>query len=303
MLLPDLFHWAPTARRARIDERGLRPAQPTTTARAPLDHLCLGTDPRTAWAVSGGMEWTADVHGWDLWQVRLAGSDHVQIRPAFGATVEEVTVHNAIPADRCWRVGSRGPDHAGTVIDLVEALSTTVQYAGPDLLPAVKGWAWYDALTRHAPELAARLAAQPRSSRQTAVDGPLHWPCWLCAASLLEIAGEEPRPVRAAFTDAELLPHLHAAHPEFVVAGPGPYLSTACAFNLCAAFPDRCGGPQRARGETGPPARKYDDAPCTHHCHETGTDLIAAAVGGISGDDALAAATATRRPIRDNPQA
>lgn len=40
--------------------------------------------------------------------------------------------------------------------DLIEAIRLTQEYA---LLPAIPGWSWYDALVKHAPDLAASLKA------------------------------------------------------------------------------------------------------------------------------------------------
>lgn len=41
------------------------------------------------------------------------------------------------------------------VEELTEAIRHTVEYVGLDMLPAVEGWSWYDALKRYAPEKAA----------------------------------------------------------------------------------------------------------------------------------------------------
>jgi hypothetical protein len=35
--------------------------------------------------------------------------------------------------------------------ELAQAIRLTREYVGEDLLPAVEGWSWYDALRRHAP--------------------------------------------------------------------------------------------------------------------------------------------------------
>ena len=37
--------------------------------------------------------------------------------------------------------------------ELAQALKLTQEYVGDDLLPRVLGWSWFDALTKHAPEL------------------------------------------------------------------------------------------------------------------------------------------------------
>lgn len=38
--------------------------------------------------------------------------------------------------------------------ELTEALRLTAEYAGQELLPAIPGWSWYDALVKYAPEKA-----------------------------------------------------------------------------------------------------------------------------------------------------
>ena len=36
--------------------------------------------------------------------------------------------------------------------DLVDAIIKTVDYIGLETLPAIEGWTWFDALSKHAPE-------------------------------------------------------------------------------------------------------------------------------------------------------
>lgn len=38
------------------------------------------------------------------------------------------------------------------VEELTKALVHTVEYVGPNLLPAVEGWSWYDALKKVSPD-------------------------------------------------------------------------------------------------------------------------------------------------------
>lgn len=110
LTLPDLYHWSPRERRARIEHDGLRPRmRPTCSTndegwRQPM--VCLAPSPRDAWDLSGG------VHGergqvWDLWQVALADGDEVHVQPWWGPRVVEVRVANRIPKRRVWRVGER----------------------------------------------------------------------------------------------------------------------------------------------------------------------------------------------------
>ncbi len=37
--------------------------------------------------------------------------------------------------------------------ELAQALKLTQEYVGDDLLPRLPGWSWFDALTKHAPEM------------------------------------------------------------------------------------------------------------------------------------------------------
>jgi endogenous inhibitor of DNA gyrase (YacG/DUF329 family) len=49
---------------------------------------------------------------------------------------------------------------AQVVEELTEAIRLTREYVGPDILPAVFGWSWYDALVKYAPEKAADFEAK-----------------------------------------------------------------------------------------------------------------------------------------------
>ena len=45
--------------------------------------------------------------------------------------------------------------------ELTEAIRLTVEYVGYDMLPAIEGWDWYDALVKYAPEVAQAFADKP----------------------------------------------------------------------------------------------------------------------------------------------
>ncbi|MFB6934559.1 hypothetical protein [Streptomyces chartreusis] len=61
-------------------------------------------------------------------------------------------------------------DLSAAVAELAQALRLTREYVGEELLPAVEGWSWYDALRRHAPhELAVEESPEP-AARQPAYD-------------------------------------------------------------------------------------------------------------------------------------
>lgn len=109
--LGALYHWSPVSRRKQILRKGLRPFQRATVStgddgfRQP--HVCLGTTPSAAWAVSGDMGWTKHIVEWDLWQVRLAETDEVHFMSIWGDQIEEVQVRNRILKSQIWMVGTR----------------------------------------------------------------------------------------------------------------------------------------------------------------------------------------------------
>ena len=39
------------------------------------------------------------------------------------------------------------------IYELAQALKLTQEYVGGELLPRLPGWSWFDALTKHAPEM------------------------------------------------------------------------------------------------------------------------------------------------------
>lgn len=104
--LGSLYHWAPTDRRSAIHKDGLVPGSGRTVSSEEVSCVCLGPSPRKAWTYSGDMEWV-EIEKWDLWQVELAATDHARVRTDYGFIVIEVRVHNVIPPDRVWLVGSR----------------------------------------------------------------------------------------------------------------------------------------------------------------------------------------------------
>lgn len=113
-VLGALYHWAPVDRRVGILQQGLVPyanavCHGEVEGRSlSYPYVCLGLTPSGAWGLSGGSD--SDVQGeydWDLWQVRLADSDHVDVLSTWGAVLREVRVRNAITADRVWWVATR----------------------------------------------------------------------------------------------------------------------------------------------------------------------------------------------------
>lgn len=72
-------------------------------------YICLGGSPAQAWRYSGGAHETLvdELGGFDLWEVRLPERADVDLRPQWGAEVQEVRVRTAIPADHVWWVATR----------------------------------------------------------------------------------------------------------------------------------------------------------------------------------------------------
>ncbi len=110
MNLQLLYHWSPADRFDSINRYGLIAGSPITVASSALETICLGPDPRTAWSISGAMDWVSEVDEWDLWLVALADTDNVHIRPEFGARINEIKVRNSIPRERIWHAGRRKAD-------------------------------------------------------------------------------------------------------------------------------------------------------------------------------------------------
>jgi hypothetical protein len=80
------------------------------------------------------------------------------------------------------------------ITDLAIAIQHTVEYVGYDTLHARPGWSWYDALTRHAPELLDSMRGSQLGERVH-----LHGESPLPRVSLPDVAsGQEPGSVTAA---------------------------------------------------------------------------------------------------------
>jgi hypothetical protein len=108
MELPLMYHWAPAERRESIIRQGLLVFTADTAQEFAWPYICLSPDPARAWNLSGAMERYTEIEEWDLYQVRLGLDDDVRLRVE-GATIWEARVHNSIPADRLWWVGTREP--------------------------------------------------------------------------------------------------------------------------------------------------------------------------------------------------
>ncbi|MGW3511195.1 hypothetical protein [Streptomyces sp. NPDC000994] len=87
--------------------------------------------------------------------LRANGADPTQIQNLWA----QIRLRN-----RQWREAKQRAEQAeAAAADLAQALRLTREYVGEDMLPAVEGWSWFDALRRHAPhELTAEeRAAEP----------------------------------------------------------------------------------------------------------------------------------------------
>lgn len=118
--LGPMFHWSPRSRRKGILRSGLLPnMRPTVTGGGAyinnvtgeleewrMSAVCMSPSPQTAWDYSAG---TIGDTGetWDLWQIRLADTDEIHVRPDFGPYLIEIRVANRIPKSRLWWVGER----------------------------------------------------------------------------------------------------------------------------------------------------------------------------------------------------
>lgn len=124
LVLPNLYHWSPVARRGGITRYGLKPTCPTSVPigvrlpggarevdpEASAFCVCLGTSPSHAWSLSAGV-WGTVGNWYDCWQVTLAEEDEVHPLPFYGYRLEEIRVNNRIPKARVWHIGTRQVKH------------------------------------------------------------------------------------------------------------------------------------------------------------------------------------------------
>jgi hypothetical protein len=105
----------------------------------------------------------------------------VLARPA-ETPFDELTEYAALvltrSGERIIAAVQRAEQAEAALAELAQALRLTREYVGEDLLPAVEGWSWYDALRRHAPrelgdtpELTPQAAAVHRAFVEAA-DSP-----------------------------------------------------------------------------------------------------------------------------------
>ncbi len=109
-----LYHWSPKPRRLGILKDGLQLMAPSQTNSVSFPWICLATTPSSAWVLTLAED-RMEHEVWDLWQVSLRDTDHVEILSHWGPVIREVRVHNGLPSDRVWWVGERNC-HAGIAL-------------------------------------------------------------------------------------------------------------------------------------------------------------------------------------------
>lgn len=110
-----LYHYAPYDRRTSIRALGLiLPGDPnsgtvssgTGCVQDGRPVICTGTDPETAWALSGGLNWPELPLTWDLWQVYVAPDAEVYEREVWGR-IAEIRLFAPVWFDHIAHVGTR----------------------------------------------------------------------------------------------------------------------------------------------------------------------------------------------------
>lgn len=110
MILPALYHWSPTIRRASIEQHGLRIYEESVVHSDPellYPYICFGTTPSNAWGLSADVEWTGEIEEWDLWQHWAKDNERVHVLPTFGGVIQEVRIATPIAIQDLWFVGTR----------------------------------------------------------------------------------------------------------------------------------------------------------------------------------------------------
>jgi len=106
--IKSLYHWSPSENRKSILQDGLKIVSPSLNKPdGYFSYICLGTTPSSAWGLIPVDPVEYEKDSWDLWQVSLSDSDHIDIRGDHVPYVREIRVNNSIPADRVWWVGKR----------------------------------------------------------------------------------------------------------------------------------------------------------------------------------------------------
>jgi hypothetical protein len=140
-------------------------------------------------------------------------------------TAEAVTAETKrLMERRTTTLRERAEMAEAAVAELAQALRLTREYVGEDLLPAVEGWSWYDALRRHAPrelgdtpELTPQAAAVHRAFVEAA-DSPRAQLDEQARAHAIEIAELKRRNTNQADTVRDMARINREAHERVRVA-------------------------------------------------------------------------------------
>ena len=127
--LGTLYHWPPKDRRLSVLKSGLEIMAAPAVHSVPFPWICLGTTPSSAWGLTLA-EQRQEVEVWDLWQVALRDTDHVEVLSNWGPVIREVRIHNGLPPDRVWWAGERDC-HAGIALQRKQRRRRSGHKAGP----------------------------------------------------------------------------------------------------------------------------------------------------------------------------
>ncbi len=106
--IKTVYHWSPSENRKSIMQDGLQIASPSShEPNGYFSYICLSTTSSGAWNLLpvDPVEYGKDK--WDLWEVKLSETDHVNIRGDHVPNINELRVNNTIPPDRVWWVAER----------------------------------------------------------------------------------------------------------------------------------------------------------------------------------------------------
>ncbi|MFJ3867890.1 hypothetical protein [Streptomyces nigra] len=143
-----------------LEQRALDAEEQLTAYRAVEEQRQAAAKERAARRLSA---WTAAEDDVDGWKARAEQAEH---RIGILLAVDEGRAHGAQRImDERDQAQQRAERAEAAVAELAQAIRLTREYVGEDVLPAVEGWSWYDALRRHAP---GQLAGTPELTPEAA---------------------------------------------------------------------------------------------------------------------------------------
>ena len=127
-------------------------------------------------------------------------------------------------------------ENAAARNDLTEALRLTVDYVGLSTLPAIPGWTWFDALTKHAPGIADQFVEQyaregMQAARAGRTDHPLGGIIINTVDQLGKTIGVDDLAARLMVVGRDLAavaPTDHDVDDDIRVAAPGQFRGCSC---------------------------------------------------------------------------